>query len=171
LEFQRRGAPHFMIFIQRPVSVWIGQRQSWLEGAWAGVLDVSGYVHATWIEWDGDPIRYVLKYLRKDDKEYQHVVPAGYLNVGRWWGIRNMRPSWEMLELTPDDFFTIRRLLCRWRRASARSQGRKLRFRPVADGDGLWVLAMRSGTSVLRQLLTGIIAATINRQPVSAVDA
>ena len=33
----------------------------------------------------------MLKYLRKSDKEYQHVVPAGYIvvpagyiNVGRW---------------------------------------------------------------------------------------
>jgi hypothetical protein len=171
LEFQRRGAPHLMIFLQRPVSTWIGDRQSWLDRAWPGVLRVSEYVRATWIEWDGDPIRYVLKYLRKDYKEYQHVVPEGYLNVGRWWGIRNTRPSWEMLELTPKDFFTIRRLLCRWRRASARLQGKKLRFRPGPDGDGLWVLAMRNGTSVLRQLLTGVIAATINRRPVSAVNA
>jgi len=79
---------------------WIGERQSGLEGAWVGVLGANGYLRATWIEWDGDPIRYMLKYLRKSDKEYQHVVPAGYINVGRWWGIRNMRPAWEMLQLT-----------------------------------------------------------------------
>lgn len=48
------------------------------------VLGANGYLRATWIEWDGDPIRYMLKYLRKSDKEYQHVVPAGYINVGRW---------------------------------------------------------------------------------------
>src|SRR5262249_18057225 len=77
LEFQRRGAPHLMIFLQRPLSTWIGDRHSWLDRAWPGVLRTSEYVRATWIEWDGDPIRYVLKYLRKDDKEYQHVVPAG----------------------------------------------------------------------------------------------
>jgi hypothetical protein len=171
LEFQRRGAPHLMIFLERPASIWIGERQSWLEGAWIGVLGVNGYLRATWIEWDGDPIRYILKYLRKKkDKEYQHVVPAGYVNVGRWWGIRNMRPSWEILRLTPKDFFTMRRLLCRWRRASARQQGKKLRFRPGADGDGLWVLAMRNGTKVVRQLLTGLIEATIRQQPVSPAD-
>jgi hypothetical protein len=171
LEFQRRGAPHLMIFMQRPVGVWMGERQSWLERAWAGVLDVSGYVRATWIEWDGDPIRYMIKYLRKDAKEYQHEVPKHYVNVGRWWGIRNMHPAWEMLQLTPVDFFMVRRLLCRWRRATARLQGKKLRFRPRADGDGLWVLAMRDGTSVLRQLLTGVIATTLHRQPDSPVVA
>jgi len=123
------------------------------------------------MEWGGDPILYILKYLRKKkDKEYQHVVPAGYRNVGRWWGIRNMRPSWEMLQLTPKDFFTMRRLLCRWRRASARLQGRKLRFRPGAAGDGLWVLAMRDGRNVVHQLLQGIIAATISRPSVPAVS-
>src|SRR5262249_39777741 len=118
LEFQRRGAPHLMLFLQRPESTWIGERQSWLEDAWGGVLGVSGYLRATWITWDGDPIRYILKYLRKKkkDKEYQHVVPSRFENVGRWWGIRNMRPSWEILRLTPADFFLMRRLLCRWRR-------------------------------------------------------
>jgi len=58
---------------------------------------------------------------------------------------------------TPKDFFTMRRLLCRWRRASARLQGRKLQFRPGAAGDGLWVLTMRDGRNVVRQLLKGII--------------
>ncbi len=170
LEFQRRGAPHLMLFIQRPVGMWIGERQSWLERAWAEALDVSGYVRATWIEWQGDPIRYMLKYLRKPDKEYQHVVPASYRNVGRWWGIRNMRPAWEILRLTPEEFFAVRRLLCRWRRANARLQGRKLRFRPGADGDGLWVLALRDGQNVVRQLLTGIIGATkVNPSVVNVV--
>ena len=51
----------------------------------------------------------------------------------------------------------MRRLLCRWRRASARLQGRKLQFRPGAAGDGLWVLTMRDGRNVVRQLLKGII--------------
>jgi len=163
LEFQRRGAPHLMIFAQRPVSAWIGERQSWVERAWPSVLGAAEYVRATWIEWDGDPIRYMLKYLRKDDKEYQHVVPIDYVNVGRWWGIRNMRPEWELLRLTASDFFTLRRLLCRWRRATARACGRKLRFRPGADGDGLWVLAMKDGNSVVRSLLRGLIATTIPR--------
>jgi hypothetical protein len=119
------------------------------------------YVRSTWIEWDGDPIRYMLKYLRKDDKEYQHIVPSDYVNVGRWWGIRNIRPEWELLRLTESDFFLARRILCRWRRANARSHGRKLRFRPGADGDGLWVLAMKDGDNVVRKLLRGLVAATI----------
>jgi hypothetical protein len=43
LEFQRRGAPHLMIFLQRPLGVWIGERQSWVERAWAGVLQSNEY--------------------------------------------------------------------------------------------------------------------------------
>ncbi len=161
VEFQRRGAPHLMIFVHRPTDVWLGEKQAWLDRAWAEVIGVTGYVRATWLEWDGEPIRYVIKYLKKDAKEYQHAVPVDYVNVGRWWGIRNMRPSWEILRLTAADFFLVRRLLCRWRRAEARLRGRKLRFRPGADGDGMWVLAMRDGKNVVRPLLTGLIRATM----------
>ncbi len=158
LEFQRRGAPHWMIFLQRPAGVSIGERHSWVDHAWASVLGEQQYVRATWMEWVGDPVRYVLKYLRKDSKEYQDVVPPDYHHVGRWWGTRYLRPEWEMLRITPDLFFRTRRLLARWRRASDRSHGRHRRFRVGSSTHGLWILATKDGTNVVRPLLRAILA-------------
>ncbi len=112
----------------------------------------------TWMEWVGDPVRYVLKYLRKDSKEYQDVVPPDYHHVGRWWGTRYLRPEWEMLRITPDLFFRTRRLLARWRRASDRSHGRHRRFRVGSSTHGLWILATKDGTNVVRPLLRAILA-------------
>jgi hypothetical protein len=159
IEFQRRGAPHLMLFVQRPESPWLPERQSWLDHAWAEIA--GGPWRATWIEWQGDPVRYVLKYLRKDaaSKEYQHRVPEGYRRMGRWWGLRNMKPRWQLLAMTVGEFFTARRLMARWRKASARSMGKRLRFRPGSRVDGMWVIAQRDGRSVASGLLAQIVRA------------
>lgn len=137
LEFQRRGAPHWMLFVQRVVE-FLGERQSWGQRTWNRIVGAELARGCTWIEWRGPFLWYALKYAKKGaaNKESQHQVPETYQHVGRWWGIRNNKPVWEEVGLSEREFFQARRVLVRHRRSQVR--GRRLRV--GGSVDGLWVL-------------------------------
>lgn len=88
LEFQKRNAPHFHLFLTAPVDpvAWAKLSASWVaitsgtqEAAWW-----HGPVRGkNWIPWVINNGNYLCKYL---DKEAQKSVPEGYVNFGRFWG-------------------------------------------------------------------------------------
>jgi len=84
LEFQKRGAPHFHAFVDRPMHHW-RLKQLWLEST----SGAGGHVYITdWRKGKGkkEPWRYALKY---SSKQEQKEVPSFISHVGRFWGWRN----------------------------------------------------------------------------------
>lgn len=85
LEFQERGAPHFHIFLNwAPGKEWVSNR--WYEIV--GSEDIR-HLHAgtrteKLIAGRAGTISYASKYANKCE---QKVVPEGYKNVGRFWGV------------------------------------------------------------------------------------
>jgi hypothetical protein len=96
LEFQRRGVPHFHIFLTIPAT---DENWKYLGKVWNRIADKQSKDHLEWhkdritqrngkeykslIDWSMGSGAYLCKYL---DKEYQKVVPVGFRNVGRFWG-------------------------------------------------------------------------------------
>lgn len=83
LEFQERGAPHFHLFTDNPVM------KDELSAKWYKVVgsnDIKHFKAGTQIQRIKKPhaiAAYAAKYAVKQD---QKEVPAGYTNVGRFWG-------------------------------------------------------------------------------------
>ena len=107
LEFQtKRGVPHYHLFMSFvPDHI----QRSWLAFRWLEVIDPAPAdrekcfkVHnhpRNCIAWDMGKGGYLSnKYLAK---ESQKAVPAGFLNVGRFWGSsRSLAPSPECIDLS-----------------------------------------------------------------------
>jgi len=129
-EFQARGALHWMLFVERPQGD-IGSIREWVAKAWFEVVGSGETKHLTAgtsvHEWQGDPTGYAVKYLQKwGEKEYQHKVPEGFQNLGRWWGCRNLPFKEERrVVLSEAEGFAIRRAMV----AKIRSEGRRFRVR------------------------------------------
>ena len=94
LEFQKRGAAHYHIFVE-----WDGpglsQLQQWVSRSWYDVVGSEDKKHlraGTNVEWlRKDAIGYALKYAAK---KRQKTVPPAFSNVGRLWGnSRNVKPA------------------------------------------------------------------------------
>ena len=94
IEFQKRGAPHFHIFADRPVSL------EWLSDTWAAVCadsvpESERELHrraGTRCEFLrgglGAAVSYAAKYARK---QLQKEPPGDFQGYGRWWGYRGYR--------------------------------------------------------------------------------
>lgn len=87
LEFQRRGAPHYHLFLDLPVTE---ENRLWLASTWCRVscdddpAALAFHSHErNFISWDMGNGSYVAKYLEKDNQKF---VPDGYTDVGRFWG-------------------------------------------------------------------------------------
>jgi len=87
MEFQKRKAPHFHLFLSTPPSA--TTRHS-LAVAWTRIT--SPFDQAAldfhdnpknWISWEMNNANYLAKYL---DKDAQKCIPANYFNFGRFWG-------------------------------------------------------------------------------------
>ena len=114
LEFQRRGAPHLHLFLDHalpePLSVMNRKAgrvrkecrvhwpsQDWLSARWFEIVGSDDEKHlragAAWevIEKPDGAARYVAK---ESYKTFQKVVPEGFRNVGRFWGVsRGVSPD------------------------------------------------------------------------------
>lgn len=80
LEFQKRGAPHFHVLVNR----WVPK--GWLTRRWASIIGEPANVSSTNVKSVNDnthAARYLVKYAAKEE---QKEVPAGFRNVGRMWG-------------------------------------------------------------------------------------
>lgn len=138
-EFQARGALHWMLFVQAP-AVDVVDVRTWVSEAWYEIVGSQEKNHllagTTVLMWQGDPTGYALKYLRKQgEKEYQHVVPAGYQHLGRWWGTWGQMPMLpeKVVELPEKAFYQVRRMLVH----KVQSEGRTYRIHRRGAGISL----------------------------------
>ena len=100
LEFQRRGAPHYHLFLDLPVTE---ENRLWLASTWCRVscdndpAALAFHSHEiNFISWDMGNGAYVAKYLEKANQKF---VPEGYTDVGRFWGTsRGLIPAPLYLE-------------------------------------------------------------------------
>lgn len=98
LEFQRRNAPHFHLFLTIPPD---RELQDRLAAAWVRITGgtpeaLSFHRHDNnWVPWVINNGSYLCKYL---DKEAQKSIPDGYSNFGRFWG--------NSSDLVPSPFIT-----------------------------------------------------------------
>lgn len=96
LEFQKRNAPHYHVFLTIPPDA---KKWNLLAEAWTritGGSDDQLWWHGrkrgkNWIAWDMGTGSYLCKYL---DKEAQKAIPEGYHSFGRFWGnSRGLKPK------------------------------------------------------------------------------
>jgi len=91
LEFQKRGAPHFHIFLNRC------PRKEWVSSTWYRIVDSEDIRHLQagtrtekLIAGRAGTISYATKYAAKLE---QKSVPKDYENVGRFWGVYGNRAT------------------------------------------------------------------------------
>jgi len=87
LEFQKRKAPHYHVFLTVPPDE---ETRLKLAAAWCRITSPGDSEalrfhqdQRNWIPWDMTSANYLCKYL---DKEAQKDIPDGYANFGRFWG-------------------------------------------------------------------------------------
>jgi len=169
MEFQRRGAPHFHLFLSVPVGSRDGRSfERWLSDTWVSVVGhpdpEQRRLHAmrgTHVSFgaasrctDGRRLAiYFLKHGTKtrDGKEYQNEPPEAWGiqadpvtgevtsegGTGRFWGYWGMSRELASVDLSPADWYKVRRILRRWRTA----QGQKVRALGSGGGNsGGWAL-------------------------------
>jgi hypothetical protein len=92
LEFQKRGAPHFHVFQTTLINAFdeLQAMRRRVAAAWFDICSTGDPAHARAgtnveiIKEKGHVIAYAAKYAAKQD---QKMVPNGFQNVGRFWGI------------------------------------------------------------------------------------
>jgi len=128
LEFQRRGAAHFAVVLPSPLvavaspSADLASVQAWVSEAWYEVVGSGSAAHLR-AGTQVSPVRdvrrlgsYIAGYMLKSgkSKEYQHVVPEGVVNVGRWWGVsRGLCEPWSERVQSSAQAYATRRALAR----------------------------------------------------------
>jgi hypothetical protein len=99
LEFQRRGAPHFHLAVEAPEGVTEAELQVWVAQTW---FEIVGSGEATHLQagtrvkravMKGGYAAYLAGYTSKA-KEFQGEQPAGFAEVGRWWGFWKWAALW-----------------------------------------------------------------------------
>jgi hypothetical protein len=139
LEFQGARAeyrPHFHLAMVAPV----GDRaalQAWVSATWFRIVGsgnddhlLAGTQCVPLESWSISS--YFAGYIGKsgkDAKAYQHEVPAGFENVGRFWGLWGVRPQWQGQSLSAREFVQLRRILYKLEAAIATSQHRTTKRR------------------------------------------
>lgn len=140
LEFQKRGAPHFHLYLPVPVAKircscnrWCTDRvrfAEWLSQTWASIVGAQGDEHerhlraGTGVDFAegsrmSDPKRLAVYFVRHNakggkSKAYQHRVPGGWAKAGRWWGTWGLSRVEAEVEVEPWELLEVRRLLRRW---------------------------------------------------------
>jgi hypothetical protein len=137
MEFQRRGAPHFHLFMVPPADP---DFMSWVSETWADVvahpdaeerrkhvlagtgLDYSPGLRST-------DVKRLSTYFAKHNssnysssKEYQNRPPQLWLDagkIGRFWGRWGLSPLVAKVEVSHEDAIYASRLLRRWAKANA----------------------------------------------------
>jgi hypothetical protein len=169
LEFQRRGAPHFHLYVGRPHMPW-RKFLDWARTAWFEVVGSGDAKHLDQgVRLDRQfaaatrSVRKLAGYFAKHNakhstKHYQNERPAGFEQVGRWWGRWGMRVHVAEVELDVQSFIEFRRLLVRARRRPT--------FKPKVPSRliGTWTL-MHDGYATAAQILTWAAALPVGLSP------
>lgn len=134
-EFQRRGAAHWHLWLGIPTGASFAAFKTAISDAWVGAVGSSSLEHerhgAKVEAWIGNPATYVKSYLRKNPaKEYQHQVPEGYENAGRFWGAWNIKAERETVAIPVETYLRLRRTMAGYERAA----GRRKKYRGMSGG-------------------------------------
>ncbi len=178
LEFQARGSAHFQLILRasKVPEKWL----EWHKGARLDndlfLLKLREFVSASWneIAAPGDEEHllagtnvgrphtnrqialYLAKYMAKGEegfKSYQHIVPSGYEDLGRWWGFihRDAFPrDFRSMQLTEDEFYRARRTIRRYARAKSRGRWKPKEYSRYS---GIKVLCGVDDNTVLKRLM------------------
>ncbi len=143
LEFQRRGAPHVHLWMAPPMSPGRSGRGfvQWLSETWAQVVDhpdaeqkARHRLAGTAIDVRNglkacDPKRLAIYFTKHSspnlhgDKEYQHIVPELWQQLGRgpgrFWGVYGLKKAITVVEVAQDTYLAARRIVRRWSRNQA----------------------------------------------------
>lgn len=160
-EFQRRGAPHFHLYVARPTSSTWREWMRWCERAWFEVVGSGDPKHLRagvgvdrqFCSRTAGP-RAIAWYFAKHQshagaKGYQNEVPEGFRDCGRFWGYWNLENTEQTAEVGEDFAVEAARVLRSYRRSQTRG-GKKLKLR--GSTPSVWVLAWHP-TEVLRRLV------------------
>lgn len=141
MEFQMRGAPHLHLGMAFPVGT--GKSglpfRQWCSRAWSNVVDHpdpeqrARHLNAgTAVDIIAgvkgrDPKRLAIYFTNHaapnstSSKEYQHIVPAAWLQAGkgpgRFWGVAGLHRATIKVEIGRTDYINARRIVRRWSRA------------------------------------------------------
>lgn len=152
LEFQARGAPHIHLALVAPASPVIVRQ--WLSSAWFEIVASGDLRHLeAGVQVDelrDHPAAYFAGYVggSRGSKEYQHTVPDGFENVGRFWGFWNLSPTWEEHELDRRDFVKLRRLCAAYRRSLAKPGTSARKQTAPERSHSLWVVIRSNSAAV-----------------------
>jgi hypothetical protein len=125
LEFQKRGAPHFHFFTDKPLSDADTYKISRYWYRLVGSSCPNHLIHGT----DCQVLRetfaagmYAAKYSSKSE---QKDVPEQYLNVGRFWGVFNIeeKPLYKIQLTSMREIYELARIAKNSEKAHRRSQG------------------------------------------------
>lgn len=140
LEAQRRGAPHFHVFLWLGFDIGKGELKNlrlWLSSVWYRIVGSGDEKHkkaGTRIDYIGTELEfhsrmgYLLKYLGKDSVHPESQVFKS--PVGRYWGIWNkdrLLKTPEKIEVKKDVFLKARRVLRKKRESVPRKQNKGFR--------------------------------------------
>jgi hypothetical protein len=127
LEVQARGAPHFHMVLWLPGETDKECFNAWLSQSWYQVVGSNDPAHlgaGTRCDWyqakAGGFAEYFTGYAASKSKEYQHHAPEWLTDLGRWWGVRGLKPETQERELTPYEALQWRRMLVKYRKAELR---------------------------------------------------
>jgi hypothetical protein len=194
MEFQRRGAPHFHLAMLIPDKVTLGiseagrledrstralelEVRAWVANAWFGVVasgDDRHLLAGTQVdELADEPAAYFAGYAgsTRGSKEYQHQVPEGYAECGRFWGVWTMAPEWDARLVTEGEYFELRRTMWGMQRARSSRCRRRRRHSRFESG---W--NRTSGPALVAQArlvewLRPALVVSANRSPLRTLEA
>lgn len=121
LEFQRRGAAHLAIAYGVRGGFDLGSEREWVAQSWFDIVG-SGSLRHLHAGTSVEKVRslqalstYMIgEFVKGKSKEYQHVVPRSYTNVGRWWGFsRGLVEPWSVWRHDERQAYAVRRVLAR----------------------------------------------------------
>jgi hypothetical protein len=126
-EFQRRGSLHYHLAWLVPDRARRLERdrqllrdlRRWTDVTWNAVAGQLRSAPSTRVQvLRGSPAGYLSVYLAKQrrTKEYQHQIPDGFVNPGRWWGRVGLARTQRCVPVAIGDYFRVRRVLRRARR-------------------------------------------------------
>lgn len=174
-EFQARGAVHFHIAMIIPVlggeendGLELVRLRDFVAGAWYEVVGSGQATHllaGTQVQELADhPAAYFAGYAggSHSSKEYQHRVPDGMDDVGRFWGVRRLRPEWAERRISEDQAVELRRVMRSYRKSRRRSKAQRDRGRRYT---GWMALAGASSTVWLSKWSSVVLGEVLIGRP------